>query len=670
MPQGFFAMKRVTIFFLIAFFFALPVTAKDNWVKVTSKHFTLVGNANERDIRTVGTKLEQFRSVFAQLFPTVRVDSPVPITVIVFKNKSAYQPFMPLWNGKIKEVGGYFLPGQEINYISLAAEFGGIKPYGVIFRVPNPYGIIFHEYVHSLTNDSTANLPVWLDEGIAEFYSTFEVSDKDNKVQLGAPISHHLRHLRDKKFLPLSQLFTVNRQSPEYNERDKTSVFYAQSWALVHYLMLGNNGQRRPQINQFINAMAAGMPMQQAFTTAFQTDFTSLEKELRDYVERDTYAALNFTPKEKILFDGAMTTAPMGEAEANFHLGDLLAHQRRPEAEKYLQTAIELEPTSALPHASLALIHIHNGHFEAAQKYLEKAVADDKEGKNYLVYYYYAMALMREGSDSNGGSILRTRIDPLQAQQVRRHLQKAIQMKPNFSPACSLLAYVNLTTGEPLDETAVMLNRVVQEVPGNQELAYQLAQVYLRQQKMEEAKHLLAPMARNSTNVSLQVRAQGMLNLMQQHADQKAEFQAALAAYNKQDQSAGETDISLAKRPTMRRRSDRSSEEPTTIPQPIQPLLREPADGQKEVKGLLVKMECSEKGITLYVTVETQKLIFQTNKPLSVEFINHVTDSSEAIACQEFNPSRYVRIIYRIHEDANSKYKGEAITVEFIKPEK
>ena len=52
-----------------------------------SKHFLLVGNASERDIRKVATKLEQFRDVFARLFPKANLNSPVPITVIVFKNR-------------------------------------------------------------------------------------------------------------------------------------------------------------------------------------------------------------------------------------------------------------------------------------------------------------------------------------------------------------------------------------------------------------------------------------------------------------------------------------------------------------------------------------------------------------------------------------------------------
>lgn len=641
---------------VVVLFVVTPASAKDKWTKIKSKHFTLIGNASERDIRTVGTKLEQFRSVFAQLFPRVRIDSPVPITVIVFKSKSAYVPFMPAYNGKISEVAGYFMPGQDINYISLTSEFGET----------NPYSTIFHEFVHSLTNDSTANLPLWLNEGIAEFYSMFAVSDKDTKVQLGAPISHHVFHLRDSKFLPLPQLFQVEHNSPNYNERDKKGVFYAQSWALVHYLMLGNNGQRQPQMGQFVNLMAAGMPMQEAFTKAFQTDFATLEKELRNYIGRTTYPVLSYTSKQKLVFDDEMTAEVMSEAEANFYLGDLLAHQRRTDADKYLQAAIQLDPTFAPPYASLGLTRIYTGNFEEAQKYLEKAVTYDKEGKNHLIYYYYAMALMREGANSNGQQIVYTELEKSKAQLVRANLQKAIQIRPSFSHAYSLLAFVNLTAGEQLDETIALLKRAMQDAPGNQDLTYQLAQIYLRQQKLEDAKTLLTPIARNATDASLKLRAQSTLESIQRFMDQKAKYQAEMEAFNKQQKATDDTEATAPERPALRRRNDSTTtEEP---PVTLEPSLRPRTEGE-EINGMLTKMECSEKGVTLHVTAGAQKLVFHTPQPQGIEFITYVVGVGEQIECKEFTPARYVRVIYRPHTDAKAKAKGEPISVEFL-PEK
>ena len=82
------------------------IQAKDTWISVRSQNFNLIGNASEKDIRKVATRLEQFRDVFTRLFPGARFESPVPTTVIVFKSMSSYKPFNSGNNA------GYFQKGE------------------------------------------------------------------------------------------------------------------------------------------------------------------------------------------------------------------------------------------------------------------------------------------------------------------------------------------------------------------------------------------------------------------------------------------------------------------------------------------------------------------------------------------------------------------------------
>src|SRR5919205_177203 len=136
-----------------------PVIAKDSWVSVRTKNFYLIGNGGEKDIRNVGLKLEQFREVFTRLFPNMRFNTPVPTTVVVFKSDSSYAPFKPGPN-----VAGYFQSGQDVNYITLTTEVRGQQ---------DPFTVIFHEYTHLLINNTFPRAPVWFNEGLAEYYSTF-----------------------------------------------------------------------------------------------------------------------------------------------------------------------------------------------------------------------------------------------------------------------------------------------------------------------------------------------------------------------------------------------------------------------------------------------------------------------------------------------------------------
>src|SRR5678816_3156471 len=224
------------------------VSAKDNWVSVRTKNFFMIGNADEKEIRKVALKLEQFRQVFTRLLPNIRFNTPVPTTVIVFKSDSSYAPFKPSAN-----VAGYFQSGEDANYITLTTEL----------QTMDPFNVIFHEYTHLLVNNTFKNAPVWFNEGLAEYYSTFKITD-DQKIALGLPIGNHVHLLRQNKMLPLRTLFEVDHKSPYYNEKNKQGIFYAESWALMHYLIIGKTGKLE-QLGKFIELLGAKTPLEQAF---------------------------------------------------------------------------------------------------------------------------------------------------------------------------------------------------------------------------------------------------------------------------------------------------------------------------------------------------------------------------------------------------------------------
>src|SRR5262245_63173667 len=129
-------MKRFFSILALAFLFSIiqsglrpgsASTGKETWLSVRSKHFLLVGNASEKDIRKVGIRLEQFRDVFTRIFTKSKANSAIPITVIVFKDDTAYKPYKPLYQGKPAAVSGYFQSGQDVNYITLTADFREIN---------------------------------------------------------------------------------------------------------------------------------------------------------------------------------------------------------------------------------------------------------------------------------------------------------------------------------------------------------------------------------------------------------------------------------------------------------------------------------------------------------------------------------------------------------------
>src|SRR5215475_12693154 len=124
-------------------------------------------------------------------------------------------------------------------------------------------------------------------------------------------------------------------------------MFYAESWATVHYLLFGAEGKRRNQFTQLLAALSRGEPFEDSFGEAFQTDYGTLEDEVREYIRKWTsWPMMKFTSRENLQVDvRSMTTSTLSEGETEFYLGDLLLHLNRlAEAETHLTTAVSKSP--------------------------------------------------------------------------------------------------------------------------------------------------------------------------------------------------------------------------------------------------------------------------------------------------------------------------------------
>src|SRR5262249_52372862 len=157
----------------------------------------------------------------------------------------------------------------------------------------------------------------------------------------------YLHLLRTQDLLPLTTVLAIDTNSPHYNEQDQSGVFYGESWALVHYLMLGGPG-RQDQFKRFLQLVSRGDDVTKALEGSFGMTLDVIEKELRAYVRRGELPTLRIAssddPQAYASYT-AMQRQSLSDAEASFYLGDLLLHIGRDEdAERYFKQAIALDP--------------------------------------------------------------------------------------------------------------------------------------------------------------------------------------------------------------------------------------------------------------------------------------------------------------------------------------
>jgi tetratricopeptide (TPR) repeat protein len=634
-------MKRFTLSLATFFCFlalipaASPVSGKDTWVSVRSKNFLLIGNASEKQVRQVGARLEQFREVFSHLFPGAVLSTPVPTTVVVFKSDSSYGPFKPNAN-----TAGYFQSGDDVNYITLAAEVRGQQ---------DPFTVIFHEYTHLMVKNTLGNVPTWFNEGLAEYYSTVSISD-DQKVVLGKPIGSHVYLLRQKKMLPLRTLFQVDHKSPYYNERDKQSVFYAESWALLHYLILGKGGERVGQMTKFVEAIARNVPMEEAFQQAFSMTFESMEKELRNYISNDRYPIISGHFERKLNSETDMRVGTITEAQAQAYLGDLLLHSNRAEAESYLKKALSLDPDLAMAHASMGMLRVRQGKPDEARQSLERAVAADSQ--NYLTHYYYAYALSRSGQDSTGVVF---GFQPEHLSKMRAALEKAIELRPDFVESFSLLAFVNLVTESRLDESIEMLKKAQSRARGRNDLTYMLAQLYVAKRDFKMARELIQKINASNSQEELLSRAQSLLRQIALIEEHEASFR------NGRERNSGDRPVTVSTETS--EQTDVGPVDPSSY---LRDALRKPRAGETQAQGMLARIDCDQKGMTFVIKLIDRLIKLRASSFQAVEMTSFSADAGSQITCGPRKPENNVIVGYIPSPVARAKVDGVAKSLEFV----
>ena len=637
-------MKRVVFPLVVALCLFVVVSqnttvhAKDTWVSVRTKNFFMLGNASEKDIRKVGLKLEQFREVFTRLFPQIKFNTPVPTTVIVFKSDSSYMPFKPQAN-----IAGYFQPGSDVNYITLTTEVRGEQ---------DPFSVIFHEYTHLLVENTFESAPVWFNEGLAEYYSTFSITD-DQKIELGAPIGSHVFLLRDSKMLPFRTLFEVDYKSPHYNESKKQSIFYAQSWALMHYLIIGKAGKVE-RLGKFIELLGAKVPMEQAFQQAFETPFEVMEKDLRDYVKKDRYNVVRGHFERKLELDTTTEATQLTEAEAQAFLGDLLLHSNRKDAYTYLEKALKLDPNLTMAHASLGMAYFREGKVKEAHASLERAVAANSQ--NYLAHYYYAFTLSRANPDDNptAGAYA-----PETIKKIQEHLQKAIALRPDFPESYNLLAYVSLITGQGVDESIAQLKRVLSTSPGRHDFMYMLGQLYARKSEYKTARDLLELVTKSNAEEQVRAHADELLKQIRTYEDAKARYEEAKRAPAKASESEP---VLISGTPN----STKPKDTPTDPSSYLREVLRTQGAGETQLQGTLVKIECEPKGMVFVVQTATGLLRLRAASFDDVEITTYDPKVAGEITCGIRKPENTVIVCYLPNTDKRVKADGVLKSIEFV----
>jgi tetratricopeptide (TPR) repeat protein len=494
-------------------FLVTSVFASDKpepWVEVRSPHFVVVTNANEKQARSVADQFERMRSVFHTAFPKLAIDSFAPITVVAVKDEKNFRALEPeayLAKGSLK-LGGLFIHGSEKNYVLMRLDTG----------YEHPYSVVYHEYTHLLTSKASEYMPLWLNEGFAEFYENTDIHDKD--VSLGQPSQQNIYLLREHRLLPLEQLFSIGHDSPYYHEQDKGSIFYAESWVLTHFLTMNDFKSKGHRIRDYLDLLSQKVDPVTAATTAFG-DLKQLQKALEAYVGQFSFQYFKMQASSDI-DPSAFTARPLTASQAAVVRADFLAYnQRTNDARALLEQAMRDDAGSAAARETLGFLEAMQGHKVEARKWYEEAVKLDSQ--SYLAHYYFAAMAMN--SELNAEDEAR----------VEASLRAAIKLNPAFAPAYDRLAVFYGTRRKNLQEAYLLSLNAVQDDPSNIFFRINSANVLMAAERADDALRVLETASKLAKDEGERSSVESMVRMVESYRkmrDQVAEHNRAIAEAN------------------------------------------------------------------------------------------------------------------------------------------
>ena len=537
----------------------LAGNAADNWIEVRGPHFTVKTNAGEKEARKIADQFEQIRQMFRSAFSTFRVDPAQPIIIVAAKNENTLKLFLPEeWEvkGHIHHAGMY-QQGEDKDYVILRLDTEG----------ENPFHTLYHEYTHALLRLNFSNLPIWLNEGLAEFFGNSTLGDKE--VKTGTIDSGHLYLLNQSKLIPIETLLEVEHDSPYYNEKDRASVFYAESWAVVHFLMMNPEARQKQLMKNFLSAWQKSGDQVEAAREAFG-DLKQFGKKIESYARQASFQ-IGLVKIGQEAAARSYTVRSMSPGEVLALRGDFFGHHNRlDQAQPVLDEAVKMEPTLAMAREALGYCHYRRRDIEKADKDMTEAI---KLGTtDFAAHYFHGILLMQKGD-----------IDAETMEEAKGSLEKAIQMNPQFAPAFEGLAQVYSHSPGTQKEAVSAAIKAAQLDPGTRSYAINLAYLLVSSNRLPEARTMAQRILASAGSPAEKEIANNLLRNIQQAEEWSAKGQAAGARPLRQDDTLSPDSTTVA-------RPDETTRTQISQDVPIQLKHRELA-----ADGPISSVDCSQK---------------------------------------------------------------------------
>ena len=644
-------------------FVAPPLTfAKDEpkWIEVHTAHFSVLTDAGDKRGREVALRMEQMRAVFGQLLLKDKLKMPVPITVIAFKSDKQYGLVAPAKQGM---AGGFYVPGLDRIYIVLN-----------LFEA-DPWRAVAHPLAHYFLNYNYPPAQGWFDEGLAEYFGSIQIG---KQVEIGgdpelAPEWHEdafeddLRRepktpqsltqlLSSPVWLSMVDLFSMKHNGSGTREGTHNTLYYAQSWMVVHYLA---NKNKMPEAGTYFDlVLNQKVPVEKATVQAFDMSAAQMEEAVKTYFKSLSGLGLALDQSKKPIvdpvdvrqpvhfalpFDGddlGMAVSAVKDEEARAVIGDVMARvpEHREHALRDLQQLTVDPKDNEAAHRGLAWDEIRQKKFDAAADELEKAASLNPRDP---WIWYYRSALKYQKAQA-------TRQEMQGLANMMQDLRAVADWYPELADTYNMLGMARVEGGG-INSALEAQRQAIALAPRNVEYQFNLGQIYVAGKKWELARDVFTRLKAGPDRAAAVAAKQQLddLDTLQKYGvrPQRA-GESVVPAGAASTPAAGTSAPAVVARPA-------EDEEADTAPKPA--VSKPGTTGPVQfLKGKIVSSDCS-KAPEATVTILSGLTTYQMH---TADYKSLLVIGEEQFSCEWKN--RVVSVNYR----AVGKHEGEIVSIE------
>ncbi|HEV2687095.1 MAG TPA: tetratricopeptide repeat protein, partial [Bryobacteraceae bacterium] len=512
----------------------------------------------------------------------------------------------------------------------------------------------------------------WFDEGLAEYFGSIQIGAR--QVEMGsdpelAPEWHEdifdqmrrnptvpqplTQLLSSPVWLSMVDLFTMKHDGSGAREGTHNTLYYAQSWMVIHYLV---NKNKMPDTGKYFDlVLNQNVPVEKAMVQAFDLSPSQMEEAVKTYFKSLSGLGVALDQAKKPVRDPVNNPQPIRvsvpfdadelgaavssvpDVEARALIGDVMA--RVPE--HHDQAIHDLQQLAADPkdnepaRRALAWDHIQQKQFDAAADDLEKAA--ELNSRDPWIWYYRSVLKYRQAQAA--------RQEMQGIANMMQDLRAVADWYPELADAYNMLGMARVEGGG-INSALEAQQQAIALSPRNIEYQFNLGQIYVAGKKWDQAREVFTRL-----KAGTDARAAAA-------AKQQLDDLATLQKFGIRPQKAGAAaaPTGAASTPAASASSahaDDEDAEPETKPKPapVKPGMTGPV---KFLKGKIVTSDCSkppEAVVTVISGMTTYKFHASDYKSLLVI-------GEDQFSCEWRN--RAAAVNYR----AVGKNAGELVSVE------